>query len=59
MTSTACRGFGDARAQHGATEGASAQGAADVEQSSHAVAADHHDAIFGTVHPAVGTLVGY
>ena len=59
MTGTASIGFGDARAQHRATERARAQRTADVEQSGHAVAADHHDAIFGTVDPAVGTLVGY
>ena len=59
MTGTASIGFRDARAQHGATERARAQCTANVEQSGHAVAAHHHDAVLGTVDPAVGTLVGY
>lgn len=57
MTGAASRGLGDAGAQHGATQRARAQGTTDVEESGRAVAADHHDAVLGTVHPAVGTLV--
>lgn len=57
MTDAASRGLRDAGAQHGATQGARAQGTADIEQPGRAVAADHHDTVLGTVHPAVGTLI--
>ncbi len=59
MTGTVVSGFRDARAQYRATERARAQGAADVKQSSHTIAAHHHDAVFGSVDPAIRTLVGY
>lgn len=54
----ACAGFGDAGAQNRATERACAQCAADVEESCHAVAAHHNDAVLRAVHATMGTLVG-